>query len=154
MHTVVMAATDRYSRRVRGPRWPWVLVASWCALVFVLSSVPGRDLPEMPAENFDKLVHVAVYAILGALCVHAVRATWRVGAPMAALLAVVLATAYGVSDELHQMLTPGRSADVHDVMADAVGATAGALLVSIAHAVRARRRNAAAAVGVVHDDRR
>ena len=122
--------------------------------MFVLSSIPGRDLPEMPAENFDKLVHAAIYAILGALCAHAVRATWKVGAPIATVLGAVLATTYGVSDELHQLLTPGRSADVHDVMADAVGATAGVLLVSIVHLVRARGRGAAAAVDAVDDNRR
>jgi VanZ family protein len=108
-----------------------VLVAAWCLLIFVLSSVPGRNLPEMPAQNADKVVHGLVYGILGALFQRAVRRTWPIGGPAAAAIAVLLATAYGVSDELHQLLTPGRSADVYDVFADAVGAAIGVAAMSI-----------------------
>jgi VanZ family protein len=43
------------------------------------------------------------------------------------LLAIVLAIAYGVSDEFHQRFVPGRSSDVYDVLADAEGAAAAAL---------------------------
>jgi VanZ family protein len=127
---------------VRRPIWPWLLVAAWCLLIFVLSSVPGRNLPEMPAQNADKVVHGLVYGILGALFQRAVGRTWRVGGPATAAIAVVLATAYGVSDELHQLLTPGRSADVYDVFADAVGAALGVLAMSI---LLARRRRSGAA---------
>jgi len=105
-------------------------VLAWYALIFALSSVPGRDLPEMPAQNADKFVHAAVYAVLGALCLRALRRSFaKLQAPVAAVCAVALATLFGVSDELHQLLTPGRSADPHDVMADAIGAVIGALVV-------------------------
>ena len=43
------------------------------------------------------------------------------------LLTIVCATAYGISDEFHQWFVPGRTADVHDVMADAIGATLAAV---------------------------
>jgi VanZ family protein len=43
------------------------------------------------------------------------------------LLTIVCATAYGVSDEFHQRFVPGRTADVRDVAADAIGASAAAL---------------------------
>ncbi len=112
---------------VRRRLGPWVWVLAWCALIFVLSSVPGHNLPEMPAANADKVVHAVVYAILGALCLRALRGTTSLRPAPAVALAVVLTTIYGVSDELHQLLTPGRSADVHDVMADAAGALLGAL---------------------------
>lgn len=115
-------------------------MGGWCLLLFVLSSVPGRALPALPAENFDKVVHAAVYAVLGGLCLLAVRATWRLRAALAAVLAVGLATIYGISDELHQLLTPGRSADVHDVMADLVGAVIGVAALSLVIAARARKR--------------
>lgn len=115
-------------------------MGAWCLLVFVLSSVPGRDLPAMPAENFDKLVHAAVYGVLGALCLLAVLATWRLRAAVAATLAVGLATIYGISDELHQLLTPGRSCDIHDVMADLVGSVIGVAALSLLVIVRARKR--------------
>ena len=37
-------------------------------------------------------------------------------------LAVLLATLYGVTDEGHQWFVPGRTAEVADLVADAVGA--------------------------------
>jgi len=128
-----------------------VLVAGWCLLIFVLSSVPGRNLPEMPAQNADKVVHGLVYGMLGALFQRAVRRTWRVSGPAAAAIAVVLATAYGVTDELHQLLTPGRSADVYDVFADAVGAAMGVLAMSI---LLARRRRTGGASTQADGNRR
>jgi VanZ family protein len=53
-------------------------------------------------------------------------------------LACLLATLYGVTDELHQLFTPRRSCDFYDVVADAVGGLLGAVL---AAALVARRRD-------------
>ena len=57
--------------------------------------------------------------------------TWRRG-----LLALVLATLYGVTDEFHQMFVPGRTADRYDVLADGIGATLGVAIGWLADAVR------------------
>ena len=43
-----------------------------------------------------------------------------------AMVAVLIAVAYGVSDEFHQMFVPGRSAELADLGADALGAIVGA----------------------------
>lgn len=40
----------------------------------------------------------------------------------AAVLAILITSAYGALDEFHQRFTPGRSCDVRDWMADTVGA--------------------------------
>jgi VanZ family protein len=47
------------------------------------------------------------------------------------LLAILIATAYGISDEIHQLWTPQRSADWRDVVADASGAALGAAAMSL-----------------------
>jgi VanZ family protein len=92
------------------------------ALIFYLSSFHQAPLPDNVS---DKFAHTGAYAMLGVLVVRGfagrlpVRLTWRV-----ALLTVLVTTLYGVSDELHQMFVPGRSADVYDVVADAAGALA------------------------------
>ena len=52
------------------------------------------------------------------------------------LLAAVLAAAYGLTDEIHQIFVPLRSVELADWMADAVGGLAGAI------AARASRRAA------------
>ena len=44
-----------------------------------------------------------------------------------ACLAVVIATVYGVTDEIHQRFVPPRQTDAWDVAADATGASLAAL---------------------------
>jgi VanZ family protein len=101
-------------------------------VIFALSSIPGTRFPAIDLPFSDKLAHALLYGVLGGLLR---RALDRTRAPKSAaanvLLAILLATAYGVSDEIHQSWTPHRSADGRDVAADAVGATLGATLVAM-----------------------
>ncbi|MFI5400916.1 MAG: VanZ family protein [SAR324 cluster bacterium] len=102
-------------------RWAYALTAS--GILFVLSSAPIRQPVGWPA--LDKVEHVTAYTLLG-LAYYNVgsaggrRAGWTVA--IATWLAVV---AYGISDEFHQAFVPGRSAEVADVLADAVGGMLG-----------------------------
>ena len=54
------------------------------------------------------------------------------------LVAVLLALAYGISDEIHQSFTPGRSPDVMDVVADTIGAGVGVAAVVLVASVASR----------------
>ena len=131
---------------MRGRLWTWAPAFGWCVLIFVLSAVPGSQLPEMPAANADKVVHAVVYAVLAALCLRPLRRSWPALPPwLAVAIAALLATIYGVSDELHQRLTPGRNADVNDVVADAIGAITGATGALIAAMMVARSGRSSAA---------
>ena len=88
----------------------------------------------------DKGVHFVEYLVLGLLCAHACLHTWPDrAAPRTIALGAFLAAAWGLSDELHQAFVPGRSADVYDFVADACGASVGALLRGGWRWVRARR---------------
>ncbi|MFL6280809.1 MAG: VanZ family protein [Vicinamibacterales bacterium] len=85
----------------------------------------------------DKSGHSIGYAMLSAVFLRALAGgrlrgvTWRRG-----LLAVVLATLYGVTDEFHQLFVPGRTADRYDVLADGIGASLGVAVGWLANAVR------------------
>jgi VanZ family protein len=117
--------------------WPALF---WSLSIFGLSSIPGKALPPLPGWwNADKLVHGAIYAILGALCWRGARGTLpRARGPIHQVLAAgLLTTLYGISDEFHQSFTPDRSPDPFDVLADAVGGILGAL---VCVAIVARRR--------------
>jgi VanZ family protein len=109
-------------------RRPWRFAAAWAAVIFVLSSIPGSAFPDVPGRYTDKLVHIALYGVLGLLVGRALAATTALGAPARVALACALATIYGITDELHQLLTPRRSCDWHDVVADAIGGLLGGLL--------------------------
>ena len=99
----------------------WIGAAAWAALLFGLSSLPPGATPTSPLSfpGDDKVVHAALYAVLGGL----LRVALGRSGP-----AVALAAAYGVTDELHQAFVPGRDADVLDWLADLVGAASGAAL--------------------------
>ena len=119
----------------------WLPAALWAATIFALSSIPGRALPELPVWNADKLVHAAVYGVLGALCWRGARASFASGtAPWrVVLIAVLLTSLYGIADEIHQMFIPNRAPDPNDVLADAAGGLLGALACVAIVARRERR---------------
>ena len=109
------------TRRVRvwGPAWATMV------LIFVLSSISG--LGPIPGGVDDGVAHALQYAVLAALLLRGLAgARWRGVKVRAAALAVLLATLYGVTDEAHQRFVPGRTAEVTDLVADALGAAVAA----------------------------
>jgi VanZ family protein len=97
-------------------------------LIFVISSfeaqVPGiRHIPLR-----DKGIHFVEYAVLGWLCATASRQSWpSASAWRTAAFAVFVSVLWGLSDEIHQALVPGRSSELSDVVADLFGSVAGAV---------------------------
>jgi VanZ family protein len=96
------------------------------ALIFAVSS---RPLPTYVAALPDWSTHASAFAVLSLLACRALAG--GLGLPVArrdAMVAVVLCTVYGVSDEFHQSFVPGRHATAWDVLKDAVGALLGVWL--------------------------
>ena len=120
--TLALAALLRY-----GP------AALLSVTIFVLSSIPGRQLGWV--FGWDKALHAIEYGTLGAAYLRALDPGGTRG--RLAAIGWALASLYGVSDEIHQLFTPGRSSDVRDVVADAIGALLGVLAY---RAVCARRK--------------
>jgi VanZ family protein len=98
---------------------------SWAGLIFYLSSQPSIETPALfPGQ--DKLFHLIAFGILGFLAMGTRQAS-RQGYPAIQVWRVVFAIMlYGILDEFHQYFVPGRSADVYDVLADAIGGLLGA----------------------------
>ena len=101
-------------------------------MIFWLSSIrqPPPIVSAFPFE--DKLLHGLVYALLGLFFFRALRLRRPAVLPAAWIpwAAVVLAAAYGASDEFHQWFVPGRETSIGDWLADGIGACAGVLLAS------------------------
>jgi VanZ family protein len=94
-------------------------------VIFVFTSIP--DLGTLPGDVSDVSLHSLGYALLGALLLRGfAQARWRGVTAGAVLLAIASAAAYGAFDEWHQRYVPGRTADVRDLAADAIGASAAA----------------------------
>ncbi len=105
--------------------WYWTPVVLYMAVIFVGSSI--SKLPDIPGGFSDKTAHACEYAVLGLLLLRAFAGRRWLSPPFGlVVLAVSLAALFGVSDEFHQLFVPGRDFDVHDMVADALGASIGA----------------------------
>jgi VanZ family protein len=104
----------------------WLPPLAYMALIFYLSS-QLNPMPEITSRVWDKLLHGVEYAGLALLFCRALTGEglrWTMAAPAA----VLLTSAYGASDEYHQLLVPLRNSNVRDWIADTIGAALGAAL--------------------------
>ena len=104
----------------------WLPPLLWAAFILILTSIPGSRLPDLPFRYFDKVVHLAIYGVLGWLTARAWTDGSRVSA--AALVALIIVSCFGAFDEWHQQFIPLRSMELLDWAADTTGAAIGALL--------------------------
>jgi VanZ family protein len=95
-------------------------------VIFIASSLPGSGLPS-GIGPFTSLAHFCEFAIFACFIIIALSAKvekkW-----LLISLTVIIATLYGVSDEVHQIFVPGRTPDIWDIVCDFSGAVAGSLI--------------------------
>jgi VanZ family protein len=112
---------------MRAPRlrlWlpPFVLMG----VIFALSAQPSLDSGLGVIDDIGrKLVHFAEYALLCFLWWRPLKESTN--PRRAALLAFVLASAYAITDEVHQTFVEGRHGTPVDWLIDSAGAAATAL---------------------------
>ncbi len=101
--------------------------AAWlgyCSLIFWLSSQSKLPIPKL-FEYEDKVQHFTAFLLMTLFAMRAIRHHVRTQKQLM-LYGVLFTWAYGLSDEIHQIFTPGRTPDVLDWLADASGALAAA----------------------------
>jgi len=106
------------------------------AMLFGFSSL--STLPSPPSQFSFYDVHIAAYAGLAALTARAAGKGLHDVSGRAVLVAIVISSLYGVSDEYHQLFVPGRSFELLDMVADAIGSIAGASAVGAWSIIRRR----------------
>ena len=118
------------SRRRRHAIALWTALLGWACAILWFSSLSPDELPDAAFAFWDKLNHFAAFSVGGWLAASALRVSRPHARPTTVLIhAVALVAAFGVLDEAVQTLTPGRAgAQLGDWIADALGATAGAML--------------------------
>lgn len=87
-------------------------------------SAESQPLPQLTEHVWDKLLHTIEYTGLAVLLFRAVSGEGA-GAWRAAAISVFLVSAYGASDEWHQLFVPMRGSDVQDWMADTLAGVIG-----------------------------
>jgi VanZ family protein len=103
----------------------WAPPIACMAIIFYLSSQTD-PVPEITTRIWDKALHGAAYALLGALFCRALSGEGlRTVATIA--LGVLLTSGYGAADEFHQAFVPQRHPELADWLVDTIGASVGAL---------------------------
>ena len=106
------------------------------AMLFGFSSLSTLPTPPGNLSFYD--MHIAAYAGLGALTARAAAKGMRDVSWRAVVLASAISSLYGGSDEYHQLFVPGRTFDVLDLAADAIGSVVGASAVGAWSIIRRR----------------
>ena len=107
----------------------WLPVLIYLVLIFVLSSLPKSAFIDTKIPFFDKFLHAIEYAVLGFLLIRGFKNSrlWLSNTRFI-LLAVILATLYGISDEFHQHFVMSRSASFGDIFFDCIGSVIGSII--------------------------
>ena len=98
--------------------------------IFILSSIPQLNPPDLGFKIQDKLYHFLFYAIFGFLIARSF--SFLKVSPFfhrySLIFAVVFSAVYGLSDEIHQYFVPGRFCSIGDFVADSLGGAAGVFI--------------------------
>jgi VanZ family protein len=107
------------------------------AAIFHFSS-ESHPLPMLTEHVWDKLLHTIEYAGLATLLFRALDGE-RLGAWQSAILTAVFVSAYGATDEWHQLFVPLREADMQDWMTDTLAGMIGAAMCVVFKRARSKR---------------
>ncbi len=96
----------------------WIISLLYMGLIFVFTSFP---LPiKIPSFLLaDKLVHLLEFGLLASLIYFALKKSGVSSHPI--FIPFLIASLYGISDEIHQYFVPGRDMDLFDAVANVVG---------------------------------
>ncbi|HVR19450.1 MAG TPA: VanZ family protein [Polyangiaceae bacterium] len=101
----------------------------WTAICFIFGGIPNPG-PSVPLDfPVDKLEHAAAFGVLQILALRALRYELPGSLPRGMpWIAALVSTLVGGALELYQLTVPNRSAELMDLVSDAVGAVLATLL--------------------------
>ena len=106
------------------------LIFYWIIL-FTLTTLPTESIPSVGVS--DKVEHLLAYFVLSIL-LYLTLLFQRKSVLLknyAMLFTILIVFAYGIIDELHQLMIPGRSCELLDFLADMIGGIIGIIIVKI-----------------------
>lgn len=126
----------------------WVLVFLMAGFIFYMSSRTAGQLGTgifsalkeqmntwingafgTTGDPMSSVAHFCEYLVLGILLVNALRS--HLPLSQAIVVGIACASAYGVTDEIHQLFVEGRYCDIVDWATDTAGASLGAALAAL-----------------------
>lgn len=115
-------------------------------IIKMVETISGRELSESEKEKWTtylvvpvrKGAHLGVYLVLGIL-IFSFISEFMIISYKSILLAICISFLYACSDEIHQLLVPGRSGQIKDIFLDTIGACIG--IISYSFVVRKCNKN-------------
>ena len=95
----------------------------WAVIIITVSSIPNLKTPSLDFIAMDKVAHFAEYFILGLFLAYGLN-KMNIGKREVFWISACVAGLFGILDELHQLVVPGRVTDGFDMLADSIGAFA------------------------------
>ena len=115
--------------RAKAKLLPWFPIVLYSSLIFIASSGPPPVDVEPPFAHADKCVHLLAYVLWALLFIRPLNLKFQnFSRRKRFILASIAGSLYGMSDEFHQSFVPGRSAEILDFCADALGSLIGSAL--------------------------
>ncbi len=104
------------------------LVIYWLIL-FILTTLPSSSAITIGVS--DKIEHFGAYGLLSVLLYLSLyfQEKFVLLNKYPAAFTIIIAAFYGFLDEVHQLIVPGRSAEILDWLADFLGAVLGTLII-------------------------
>tara|TARA_B110000116_G_scaffold258708_1_gene260110 strand:- start:33 stop:380 length:348 start_codon:yes stop_codon:yes gene_type:complete len=102
-----------------------ILLLIYMLLILGVSSLPSENIPKLMLLNFDKLIHLVEYFILGVLLMKSMK---NISTKML-IYVIPFGIFFGIMDEYLQSFILGRFSSSLDVLADTIGVVIGSLLV-------------------------
>ena len=99
---------------------------AFCLFIFWQSSFSFLDSPPLFPHD-DKLMHMGAYAVMAFLTARNLKQERPLfSRTKLKVLAILFASLYGLTDEIHQAFVPLREASIWDFVADILGSIMGA----------------------------
>lgn len=86
------------------------------------------EIFERTEKIIRKIAHFSIYALVGSLLMGLV-STFKLKEKNRILISLILGVLYATSDEIHQLFSPGRSAQITDVYIDTLGILVGIFVI-------------------------
>ena len=95
----------------------------WAGLIFGLSSLPSSVITIPTPIHIDKAFHAAIFFVFCLLLNRAFLNQRHMPALSRhhLIISLLVVIVYGITDEMHQTVVPGRSPDFYDALADSLG---------------------------------
>lgn len=97
----------------------WTLTLIYAGIIFYFSSFPMPPTP-LVFDIPDTIKHIVEYTGLGGLLFVSFLSIGK-KKKSALFFAIIFASLYGISDEIHQFFVPGRVCSLIDMSSDAIG---------------------------------